>query len=289
MAQYKTKFGKLIRISEEPLMIIAFGKKFIGKTHKTKEAMMAYIMGDKKTGAMARKSLILDANDEFSDIKSLMIADIPEWCSDGKIEVRRVRIFDADGRRWSLDEIAGKLSEILQVFWGGLLLVEDPTKYISDSLPNDLVGAICTQRHADCDVIIHFQTIGKIAHPKLWGNANLIRGHKAEDTVKKHEPKFQADITGLFLLEALIQIKYEAGDERFCSHYDKDNMVVRGEFTVEDFEKAIRYYLEYNANAIKKEFERIDLDSGNKKYASQKEVIDFMKKDLMQKYYGNPK
>lgn len=288
MAEYKTKFGKLVRISEEPLMIIAVGKKFIGKTFKTKEAMMQYIMGDKKTGALARKALILDANDEFTDIKSLMISDIPEWCTDGKIEVRRVRIFNPDGTRWSLDEIAGKLGEILQVYWGGLLLVEDPTKYISDSLPSDLVGAICTQRHADCDVIIHFQTIGKIAHPKLWGNANLIRMHRAEDTVKKHEPKFQANIEGLFLLEALISVKSES-DERFCAHYDKDNMVVRGDFTVQDFELAIRYYLEYNANAIKNEFDRIDLDTGEKKYKDRKEVVDFLKEELMKKYYGNPK
>ncbi|NOQ73073.1 MAG: hypothetical protein GQ574_13785 [Crocinitomix sp.] len=44
----------------------------------------------------------------------------------------------------------------------GMLLIEDITKYITDSLSGDLIGAICTQRHLSVDVFIHVQTVGKL-------------------------------------------------------------------------------------------------------------------------------
>ena len=61
---------------------------------------------------------------------------------------------------------------ILEKFKGGLLLIEDISKYISDSLPQDIVGNICTNRHNDLDIIIQLQSVGRIT-PKLLQNLNL--------------------------------------------------------------------------------------------------------------------
>ena len=64
-----------------------------------------------------------------------------------------------------------KLFKILNDYRGGLLLIEDINRYISDYLPNDLVGAICTNRHTDTDIILHFQSVGRVS-PKIWQNLN---------------------------------------------------------------------------------------------------------------------
>lgn len=56
----------------------------------------------------------------------------------------------------TLDDVANTLFIILETFRNGLLLVEDINKYISDTMPNDLVGAICTNRHIGVDNIIAF-------------------------------------------------------------------------------------------------------------------------------------
>jgi hypothetical protein len=68
-------------------------------------------------------------------------------------------------------------------------LIEDVNKYISDFMPNDLTGAICTNRHIGVDIILHYQTIGRIKS-KVLQNVNIIRLHNFKDTVKKHKNKF---------------------------------------------------------------------------------------------------
>ena len=70
-----------------------------------------------------------------------------------------------------------------------MLLIEDINKYVSDFLPNDLVGAICSNRHTDLDIIMHFQSIGRIT-TKIWQNANWLRFHKNSDSVERHKNKF---------------------------------------------------------------------------------------------------
>ena len=73
----------------------------------------------------------------------------------------------------TLNEVADALWKILQDYKGGLLLVEDVNKYVGDYLPNDLVGALCTNRHSSLDIILHFQSIGRVG-TKVWQNINWL-------------------------------------------------------------------------------------------------------------------
>src|SRR5690606_2284323 len=116
---------------------------------------------------------------------------------------RRVTAFKDNGERMTLSEMAAALGYILDNYRNGLLLIEDITKYITDSLPGDLIGSICTQRHVSVDVIIHVQTLGKLFNPKLWGNCNEVRLHRADDTIDRHRSKVSGNIEHLLIMEKL--------------------------------------------------------------------------------------
>ena len=61
---------------------------------------------------------------------------------------------------------------------------------MGDYLPNDLVGALCTNRHSNLDIVLHFQSIGRVG-TKIWQNINWIRFHKNTDSVDRHKKKFE--------------------------------------------------------------------------------------------------
>ena len=115
----------------------------------------------------------------------------------------------------SLSEMGKALGYILEHYRNGLLLIEDISKYITDSLPGDLIGSICTQRHVSVDVIIHVQTVGKLFNPKLWGNCNELRLHRADDTISRHKNKISGNIEHLLIMEKLVEMKFSEGNRRF--------------------------------------------------------------------------
>lgn len=287
--------------TREAQLGIAIGQKGVGKSYKTLEMMQPVLRGNSRTGAKPRKVLILDVNNEFGNIKvdtnpnfvhakALRLEDVPKWTYNGIIEVRRVTILKEGGGQMTLRETADALSFILQHFQNGLLLIEDISKFVSDSLPNDLIGAICTQRHKSCDIILHFQSVGKMAHPKLWANCNWLRIHKTEDTVRKHENKFGTDVTHLYLAEKLVNIKYREGDVRFCLFVDKDMKKVKGAFSEKDFLRAIEEYLQEPANynkVVKTEIEKKDIYTGKPIHKDRQTAVKHLIKTYFDDYYGN--
>ncbi len=154
-------------------------------------------------------------------------------------------------------------------------------------MPSDLIGSVCTQRHTSCDIIIHFQQIGRIAHPKIWSNCNAIRMHKCDDTVARHDSKFAGDTINFKILECLVNNKYFSGDIRFFAYLDKDTGKIKGNFSVADFQAAIDTYLSEDSGVIKKELGRINLNTGGKLYSDPKAVITSIRKRYFEQHYGN--
>ena len=116
-------------MGREPKLLVAVGKKGVGKSYTTKEMMNNYAYANPK-----RRVLILDVNDEYFDVKAISIQDVPLFSIHPQIEVRRIRPFLDNGKRMTLDDIASTLFIILETFRNGLLLVEDINKYISDTM-----------------------------------------------------------------------------------------------------------------------------------------------------------
>jgi len=303
----------------EPLLGVSVGKKGIGKTHETLMMIRDVVRGSHEVPA--RRALIFDVNNEFSQIKSISLSEIKQWSDEGRIGARRIRIFKArndanvtvNGKKvfrtptgkMTLDEMASALFYILERYHDGLLLVEDINKYVSDSLPNDLVGALVTQRHRGVDVIIHFQTIGKYGHPKIVGNANWLRFHKVSDKVKRHKEKFGEYEEPLSICEKLVDMKYRKAskDKRagkfknkadwksassFFVYWDVDEYRIKGNFTKKEFYYACLLYLQANYNSeVKPKLNQVDMVSGKAKYGDRKTLIATLIRGLVYEYYGN--
>ena len=283
----------------EALLGIAIGRKGVGKTYSTLQLIQSYLRGNAQLGTRPRKVLILDVNNEFTDvkndqnqnfqhIKAMRLEDVAKFTVSNRVEARRISVMKPEGGKMNLTEIAEALHHILENYQHGLLLIEDINKFISDSLPNDLMGSIVTQRHVSVDVITHFQSVGKIAHPKLWANCNWIRYHKCDDTVERHKSKFSGNITHLYLLETLVNIEYAKGNKRFYAFLDKDEAVIQGNFTKRQFQYAIYTFLQDNyAKAVKPLLNKRNIMSGEKVYTDHKDLATKLIREYTSKYYGN--
>ena len=280
----------------EPKLIVAIGRKGVGKTYATLEMIQKVLRGNRALGIAPRKVLLLDTNNEFSNvqadqnkdfvnIRAISLKDIRRFTMSNKIDCRRVSVFKDNGKKMNLKELQEALNIILDNFENGLLLIEDINKFVSDSLPNDLVGSIVTQRHVSVDVVLHFQSVGKVGHPKIWGNCNMLRFHKCDDTVKRHKGKFSSSLTHLYILEKMVDIEFEKGNKRFYAFLDKDSGKIVGDYTIKQFTMAIYRYLEDNYSTVFKPLlNKVDLLTSKKLYDSPKDLTKKLILEYTKKY-----
>lgn len=266
-------------MGREPKLLVGVGRKGVGKSYTTRKMIDQYVLGNPAKGNPPRRVLILDVNDEYSDVRAIRISDITLFSIHPQVEVRRIRPFLDDGKKMTLDDIASTLLVILDTFRNGLLLIEDVNKYISDTMPNDLVGAICTNRHIGVDIVLHYQSIGRITS-KVWQNVNLIRLHKFTDTVKRHKLKFEDKFEYLSIAETIINQRYEAGDKRFFLYVDIDEEFIYGAFTDDEFEQAVNTFIQHHYSNLITPLLQARNERGIKVYTPQSAIAE-VKKRLM--------
>lgn len=269
----------------EPKLGAVVGKKGVGKSFTTLKLIGGYVKGTAQ--AKPRRVLILDVNDEYENIKAISVTDIARFSLHPTIEARRIRPYKANGDRMTLRDFSDVLFTILKHFKGGMLLIEDINKYISDSLPNDLIGAICTNRHVDLDIIMHFQSIGRLT-PKIWQNLNWLRFHKNSDSVDRHRKKFEDKYDFLKIAEIMVNKEYFDGNKRFYLYIDTEEEVLLGQYNAKMLKGAIDEFVSLNYNKmIKPQLNRRD-DSGNI-VGDPKKIIRTIKDRLFKQYNGNIK
>lgn len=282
------------------MVMIAVGKKGVGKTVATIEMIYRYISGNPAAGVPPRKALLFDCNDEFSEfwyhgqmhsIKAIAIKDILRFSVHTKVEARRIRPFTDDGKKMSIQDMQDTLRIILDNYRNGLLLVEDINKYTNDTLRADLVGSLATVRHIGIDLVAHYQSVGRAANPKLLGNTKIIRLHKTNDSVARHKNKFEERTEIMQIAESIVEKKFNEGDKRYYLYVDIDEGKIHGKFNQADITFAIQdYAAKHHAALVKPLMTKIDLKTGEKLYTPQaalKEIID----GLQDKYFetGKPK
>ncbi len=259
---------------------VAVGKKGIGKTYTTLKMIESYVNGTPTI--KPRRALILDVNDEFEEVKAINVEHVKLFSHHPKVEIRRIRPYNKNGQKMSLNEIADTLFHILENFKGGLLLVEDINRYVSDSLPNDLIGALCTNRHSDCDIILHFQSIGRIT-PKIWQNINWVRFHKNTDSVDKHQKKFDDRYEALKIVEILVNKQYSNDNPRFYVTYNCDDEKIYGNYTKAQILDAIEEYISLHYNKKVKPLLNMRDHKGKLKYTPESAHKSI--KDTLIKFY----
>jgi hypothetical protein len=264
----------------EALLGVAVGKKGIGKTYTTLQIINSYIKGS--LSVKPRRALILDVNDEFEEIKAIRLSDVALFTYHPKIECRRVRPYNEDNTKMTLSQVAEALWHILGVYKGGLLLIEDINKYVGDYLSNDLVGAICTNRHNDLDIILHFQSIGRVG-TKIWQNINWLRFHKNTDSVDRHKKKFEDKWEAFKICEILVNKQYFGGNERFYLTFDCDHEKILGNYSEKMISEAVDEYIALHHRTKVKPLLNHTNAQGKKLYNVQT-ATSFSKKELMTMY-----
>ena len=266
----------------EPKLIVAVGRKGCGKTFTTKRMLQSYVQGNPTKGVLARRVLILDVNDEYEDVRAIKMSDIIKFSVHPKIESRRIRPFMDNGDTMTTYQLQETLFKILKDFRGGLLLIEDPSKFLSDSLPNDLMGAIATNRHRDMDIIMHFQSIGRIT-PKIWQNLTHIRYHKNTDGVEKNKNKFEDKYELMKLVENYVDQEYDNGNKRIYVYVDVEDEKIKNVDTVK-FEKIVHDYIIANQKSLITPLVRSkNLFKDSKTYTAE-EALKYQKQRIINYY-----
>ena len=281
-------------MARECRIIIACGKRGVGKSVETIRMIDEYVAGNPTKGVPPRKALIFDVNDEFSSfwffgqtrsIKAIAIRDIMKFSIHPKVEVRRIRPFWDDGKKMTINDMAEVLGIILDNYRNGLLLVEDINKYLSDAMPSDLIGSLATSRHIGLDIISHFQNIGRAGNPKLLCNLNMIRLHKTNDTAERHKNKFEEKTELIQIAEYMINKKYNEGDIRYFVYVDTENMKIRGKFTKEEVEDAIHQYITERYPRIVHPILNLR-DKKGKKIHTEESALRYANENLMKAYFN---
>ncbi len=269
-------------------LAVAVGRKSSGKSYTTEKMIWQYVQGNPVNGIATippRRVLIIDVNDEYSNIKAIRVEDVALFSVHPIIEVRRIRPYLPDGRKMTLDDVAAALLVILDTFHNGLLLVEDINKYVSDAMPNDLVGALCTNRHSGVDIVLHYQSIGRVS-TKVWQNINLLRLHKFTDTVLRHKKKFEDKFEYLSVAEILVNTQYENGNKYFFLYVDIDEEKVFGAFSKNDFEAAVTKFIQINYTSLIAPLLKARTETGGKVHTPMTAMTEV--KARLMSYYRHP-
>ena len=283
-----------------PFFYIALGSKGSGKSFITnRNVLKKYIAGNNP-----KRVLIIDVNGEYTEYKTISLEHIELFSVHPKKEIRRY----VPPARMSLDEISKVVLDIVLRYSNGALLIEDVNAYVSDSMPADLIGSIIRLRHSSCDIILHFQNLGRLGHPKILGNCNIARLHSTTDSVDRHKNKFEDQYEIIKIAQLIIGNDYKkattneaekdilgiwvdlgGGSMEYKSAYvyvNFDKMKLSGNFTKDLFYEAIEDYINLNEKTTINPYLNRKDRKGKKIYSYEK-AINACIDDFYKQYYGN--
>jgi hypothetical protein len=298
----------------EPKFYVAVAEKGAGKTYYMINMLIpAYIRGSK--GIPGKKVLVVDINNEYP-FRTIPASEqmVRLFNKQPVVEARKVSVFKQDGDRKTPDELKQDLAIILKYFRGGMIVIEDINKIMSDNVSAEIFGYLCVNRHADQDLIINLQNIGKAGHPKIKATMNILRMHHVKEDVRRHEGKFEEYVHILRIAQLVVNTRYDAGikkireledkgkfkgnkdfdywDVNFCKFYlyvDFDRNQIYGNFTKDEFiNAATEYIYENDKFTIQTMLKRRDKVTGKPIY-NYKTAFDKALETIMMQYYGNPK
>lgn len=279
----------------ETKLVVVTGRKRIGKSNET----LRLLSNEYIKGQFPRKVLIYDPNNEYGgyklynkdgtfntvNVKMLGHNDIVKFNKQKVIEIRRIVPLDNFGKPLQPEEQDDLIVKMMGEFRGGCLFIEDLNTIFGDSLPKKVSAFFTNNAHRDCDIVIQMQSIGRIL-PKMWQNTQVVRFHSQLDSVVQSKEKLKEDFDIFSIAQLMVEHQYNIGNKRFFVWVDKEEKKIRGNFSRGNFMKAVTEFLEDNSALVKAETNKIDLETGKKKY-TPKDAVNALKKRFYDEYYGN--
>jgi hypothetical protein len=270
-------------MAREPILMAAVGKKGVGKSYQTQKLMQSYVVGNPAIGLPGRHCLILDSQDEYSMFEPISLNDVALLSVHQQPQIRRIRpIYPDTGQPIYPDAWIKLVFKVLQVYRNGFLLIEDLNKFVGDYIPDDLSSAIVSNRHTGLDICTHFQAIGRLT-PKIWQNLNLLRFHKNNESVDKHEGKFPDKYEVLKVAENMVNKEFHGGNERFCLFVDIDHEKIKGNFSRELFLAGAEDFVRQKYNTLSRSYSG-RLDEKGKKSFTYDKIVEAEKQRLLEAY-----
>lgn len=275
-------------MGREPQLGIVIGRKGVGKTKTTAEYLRLYARGT--TDTPPRKVVIFDNNNEYSDkvkypdIRAISLADVELFSTHPSIEIRRVMPFLPESSdEMTPDQKTRAVMWMLSHFRNGLILLEDLNAYIGDHVPGDAVGKILSQRHKGIDLILHYQSFGRV-QKKIWPHVNWIRLHKTNDSVITNIDKFKDKFECFQIAENIVNHQNDIGNIYFYLHINNDYEKIYADVSDEDRDRAIMDFINQNHTQLVAPLLNARDDDGGKihNYGQAREKI---KKRLLSTYF----
>lgn len=274
-----------------PILVIPTGAQDIGKSYQSlRQAIyQAYVAKHK------RKTLIFDTNNEYAQyeienkihyIKTIAHNEIIKYGNSAMAEVRRIVPFRPNGLPMSPEEAEQLLIQVIELFRGGSLIIEDLNRLYGDSLPVSISGLLCNVRHRNCDVVFHLQSIARVL-PKMLQNAKVIRFHYQLDTIANSAEKLKGEMEIYQIAEKLVTTEYDKGGNnvRFFVYIYRMERKIKGAFSPKMLSTAIMEYISENQRILKPIIEKRD-PTGKKIYNYQ-QALNMKTIELYNRYNGN--
>jgi Cdc6-like AAA superfamily ATPase len=216
----------------QPMIMLVCGETGVGKTYRNKQEIRKYLKDDLEKSKTGRKVLAFDTNDddypEFRTVSANFLHKL------SAIAARRIRPFNADGSPMDDDEKREVVEKILRHYRNGLLVLDDIDHYLTGAKGQAMIGALCTVRHKNLDILFTHQSIAKITTTE-WQNCTWLRLHHQVDDIHRYRdriPKYD--------IVRIAQIIIDEQYELVMTAYRL------GKLTEAEFQKRRSYFLYIN-------------------------------------------
>lgn len=231
--------------ARQTFILVTIGKQGVGKSYQNKITIEQTVRGNLARRIPPRRALVIDTNDEYTYLKAIHVRDVQLFSASRIIEARRIRPLKDNGQPMSISDLQRVLATVLEYYRNGLLVIEDMSRFVSDTMKQDLIGSLVNVRHKNIDVVISLQGLGRIT-PKLWQNLRWLRMHKITEAIAKHSTKYEEKEKYLTIAENIINKKFFMGDERIFLNIDCHYGKIYGRYTQRDFVEACIEYIDTN-------------------------------------------
>jgi len=266
-------------------MMCITGVQGVGKTYLNQHIINDYCRDKASIRVRGRKALIFDTNGEYTksqfekngiqgfEAKVLALKDVGAWSKDSRVECRRI-----EAKSLSIQQKRDAIEYIMRHFRNGMLVLEDVNTYILNVTHMEkIVSGLVSLRHRAVDILISYQSLRPV-EPRIWQNSRWVRMHYQADNV--NDIKGKVNNPTLFkIAQYIVNNRYFDGDKRFYVYIHSFANTIEGDFTMDEFKKACKQYINANKKYLKEYKEMNE--------CTVEEAIEGLSKQYISQYYGN--
>jgi len=138
--------------------------------------------------------------------------------------VRKIIPLLPDGKPMTRSQKAETVITILDNFTNGLVVLEDINSIQQNFHTGDIVDKILTHRHSGLDIVLHFQSLKRVA-PILLENTLFLRLQKQADSVTTYANRF-ANYPLIRIAEIIINKQYLTDNRYFLFVNLQENKII---------------------------------------------------------------